>query len=193
MTDLIFLGTKITADGDCSHEIKRRLLLGRKAMTNLDSLLKSRDITLPTKIHIAKSITFSSSHVWMWESDYKESWAPKNWCFWTMVLQTLEGPFDSKEIQSVYPKGNQSWIFIGRTDAGAQTQYSGYLMQRTDSFEKTLLLGMFEVSRKRQQQRMRWLDGIINSMDMSLSKLQKWWRTGKPGVLQSTGSQLDMT
>ena len=117
---LYFGGSKITADGDCSHEIKRCLLLRRKVMTNLDSILKSRDITLPTKVH--QGYGFSSSHVWMWELDYKESWASKNWCFWTVVLEkTLESPLDSKEIQPVYPKGNQRWIFIGRTDAEAET------------------------------------------------------------------------
>ena len=101
-----------------SHEIKRLLLFGRKVMTNLDSILKSRDITLPTKVHLVKAV-FSSSHVWMWELDYKESWAQKNWCFWTVVLEkTLESPLDCKEIQLVHPK-DQSWIFIGRTDAKA--------------------------------------------------------------------------
>ena len=120
--ETIFGGSKITADGDCSREIKRCLLLGRKAMTNLDSILKSRDITLPTKIHLAKATVFSSSHVWLWELDYKESWVPKNWRFLTGVLEkTLESLLDSKEIQSVHPKGNQSWIFIGRSDAEAET------------------------------------------------------------------------
>ena len=122
VTDFIFLGSKITADGDCSHEIKRCLLLGSKAMTNLDSILKSRDITLLTKVHLVKSYGFSSSQVWMWELDYKQSWAPKNWCFWTVVLEkSLESPLDCKEIQPVHPKGDQSWIFIGRTDAEAET------------------------------------------------------------------------
>ena len=103
--DFIFLGSKITPNGDCSYEIKRRLLLGRKAMTNLDSIFKSRDITLPTKVHLVKDNGFSSSHVWMWELDYKECWAPKNWCFWTVVLEkTLESPLDCKEIQPVNPK-----------------------------------------------------------------------------------------
>ena len=119
-TGFIFLGSKITADGDRSHEIKRRLLLGRKAMTNLDNLLKSRDVALPTKVH-SQSYGFSRSHVQMWELDYKESWAPKNWCFWTVVLEkTLESPLDCKEIKPVHPKGNQFWIFIGRTDAEAE-------------------------------------------------------------------------
>ena len=116
VTDFIFLGFKITADGDCSHEIKRRLLLGRKAVTNLDNILKSLDITLPTK-----ACGFSSSHVWMWELDCKEGWVLKNWCFWTVVLEkTLESPLYCKEIKPVNPKGNQSWIFIGRTYAEAE-------------------------------------------------------------------------
>ena len=114
-------GSKITADGDCSHEIKRCLLLGRKVMTNLDSLLKSRDITLPTKVSLVKAMIFSSGHVWIWELDCEESWAPKNWCFWTVVLEkTLESPLDCKEIQPVHPKGDQSWVFIGRTDVEAE-------------------------------------------------------------------------
>ena len=122
VADFVFWGSKITADGDCSHEIKIRLLLGRKVMTNLDSILKSRDITLPTNVHLDKAVIFSSSHAWMWELDYKESWAPKNWCLWTVMLEkTLESPLDCKEIQSVHPKGDQSWVFIGRTDAEAET------------------------------------------------------------------------
>ena len=117
---LYFLVSKITADGDYSHEIKRCLLLGKKAMINLDNILKSRDITLPIKVHLVKAV-FSSSLVWMWELDYKESWAPNNWCFWTVLLKkTLESPLDCKEIQPVHPKGNQSWIFIGRSDAEAE-------------------------------------------------------------------------
>ena len=112
-----FLCSKITADGDCSHEIKRRLLLGRKVMTNLDSILKKRHY-FANKGPSSQSYGFSSGHVWMWELDYKVSWVPKNWCFWTVVLEkTLESPLDCKEIQPAHPKGNQSWIFIGRTDA----------------------------------------------------------------------------
>ena len=119
---LYFWGFKITGDGDCSLESKRHLLLGRKVMTNLDSILKSRDITLLTKIHLVKTIVFSSSHGWMWELDYKESWVPKNWRFWTVVLEkTLQSPLDCKGIPPVHPKGNQSWIFIGRTGAEAET------------------------------------------------------------------------
>ena len=114
VTDFIFLGSKITAD-----ENKRHLLLGRKVMTNLDSILKSRDIT--NKGPSSQGYGFSSSHVWIWELNYKESWAPKNWCFWIVLEKTLESPLDCKEIQPVHPKGNQSWIFIGRTDAEAET------------------------------------------------------------------------
>ena len=114
------MGSKITADGDCSREIKRHLLLGRKAMTKLDSVLKSRKSALPTKVPYSQNYGFSSSHVWMWELDHKESWTLKNWYFWTEVLEkTLVSPLESKEIQPVHPKGNQSWIFIGRTDAEA--------------------------------------------------------------------------
>ena len=122
VTDFIFSGSKITADGDFSHEIKRCLHLRRKAMTNLDNILKSKDITLLTKVHLVKAIVFSSSHVWMWELDYKESWVPKNWCFWTVVLEKiLESSLDCKEIQPVHPKRNQSWMFTGRIDTEAET------------------------------------------------------------------------
>ena len=115
-------GSKITADGDCSHEIKRHLLLGRKVMTNLDSILKSRDITLPTKVCLVKAMVLPVVMYGCESWDYKESWAPKNWCFWTVVLEkTLESALECKEIQPVHPKGNQSRIFIGRTDAEAET------------------------------------------------------------------------
>ena len=118
---LFWGGSKITADGDCSHEIKRCLFIGRKVVTNLDSVLKSRDITLQTKVHLIKAMVFSSSHVWMWELDYKESWGPKNWWFWTVVLEkTLDSLLDCKEIKPVNPKGNKAWIIIGRTDAEAE-------------------------------------------------------------------------
>ena len=120
--DFTYLGSKITADGDCSHEIKTCLLFGRKAMTDLDSILKKQRHYFGNKSPSCQSYGFSSSHVWVWELDHKESWAPKNWCFWTVVLEkTLESSLNGKEIQPVHPKGYQSWIFIGRTDAEAET------------------------------------------------------------------------
>ena len=121
VTDFTFLGSKITEDGDCSHEIKRCLLLGRKAMTNLDSILKKQRHYWASKGLSSQRYGFSSSHVWMWELDYKESPALKNWCFWTVVLEkTPDSPLDCKEIKPVNHKGNQSWIFIGRTDIKAE-------------------------------------------------------------------------
>ena len=120
---LYFLDSKITADGDRSHEIKRCLLLGRKPMTNLDSILiKKQRHYFDNKCPSSQNYGFSSSHVWMWELDYKESWALKNWCFWAVVLEkTPESPLDYKEIKPIHPKGNQSWIFIGRSDSEAET------------------------------------------------------------------------
>ena len=118
---LYFGGSKITADGDSSHEIKRRFLLGRKVMTNLDSIFKSRDITLPTKVRLVKAMVFPVI-MYGCELDYKESWVPKNWRFWTVVLEKiLESPLDCKEIQPVHPKGDQSWVFIGSTDIKAES------------------------------------------------------------------------
>ena len=119
----LFLGgSKITVDGDCSHEIKRYLLLGRKAMTNVDSILKKQRRYFANRSPSSQSYCFSHSHVQIWELDYKEGWVQKNWCFWTVMLEkTLESPLDCKEIQPVYPKGDQSWVFIGRTDVEAET------------------------------------------------------------------------
>ena len=149
------------------------LLLGRKAGTNSDCMLKSRDITLPTKICCSQSYGFSSSHVWMWELYHKEGWAPKNRCFQTMVLEkTLESPMDNKEIKPANPKGNQSWLSTVTLMLKLKLQYFGHLMQRANSLEKTLMLGKTEVRRRGGWQRMR-LDGITDSVDVSLSKLQE--------------------
>ena len=117
----IFLGSKITVEIDYSHEIKRHLLLGWKAMTNLGNIFKKQRHYFTNKGVSSQSYGFSSSHVWMWKLDYKESWALKIWCFWTVVLEkTLESPLDCKESKPIHPKGNQSWIFIGRTDSEAE-------------------------------------------------------------------------
>ena len=124
------------------------------------------------KAPFSQSYGFFSSHIWMWELDYKESWAPKNWCFWTMVLEkTLEGPLNCKEIQPVHPKVISPECSLEGLMPKLKLQHFGHLMRRADSFEKTLMLGKIEDRRNRGWQRMRWLDGITDSRDMSLSKL----------------------
>ena len=171
VTDFLLGGSKITADGDWSHEIKRCLLLGRKVMINLDSILKSRDITLLDKSPSSQSFGFSSSHVWMWELDYKESWALENWYFWTVVLEkTLENPMGCKEIKPVHHKGNESWTFIVRTGDEAETPI------RLPPDVKNWLIWKdpdAEGGRRWGRQRMRWLNGITDSTDMSLSKIRE--------------------
>ena len=186
VADFILGGSKITADGDCSHEIKRHLLLGKKVMTNLDSILK-RDITLSIKV--CQGYGFSSGHVWMWELECRESWALKNWCFWTLVLETLESPLDFKEIQPVHPKRDQSWVFIGRTDTEAETPIlwppypKSWLIWKDPDAGKDWAGG----------------EGVDRGWDGWMASLTQWtwvwvnsgswWWTGRPGVLQFIGSQ----
>ena len=143
-------------------------------MTFLDSILKSWDICSTNNGLNGQSYGFSSSHVWMWELDHKEGWALKNWCFKSVVLEkTLGNPLHCKEIHPVHPKRKQSWIFIGRTDAEAEAPILWPPDMKNDSLEMTLMLGKIEGRRRRGCQRMRWLDGIIDSMNMSLNKLQE--------------------
>ena len=193
VTNFILEGSKITADGDCSHDIKRCFLLG-KVMTNLDSILKSN------KSPSSQNYGLSSSHVWMWELDYKESWTLKNWCFWTVVLEkTLESPLDSKLIQPVHPKGNQSWIFIGKTDAEAETpilwppDVKSWLIWKDPDAGKDWRWnekGMTEDE---------MVDGITDSVNLSLSKLWKLvidrepWCSAAHGVTKSQTQLSDWT
>ena len=184
VADFIFLGSKITTGGDCSHEIKRRLLLGRKVMTNLDSILKSRHY-FANNGPSSQGHGSSFGHVWVWELDYKESWALKNWCFWTRVLEkTLENPLDCKEIQPVHPKGDQSWVFIGRTDAEAETP----ILWPPDA--KSWLIGKDPVSGKdwKQEEKGMTQDEIIGWHHWLNGHGFRWW-TGRPGVLWFMGSQ----
>ena len=192
VTDFLFLGSKITADGDCSHEIKRCLLLGRKAMTNLDSILKSTHY-FADKDPSSQTYGFSSSHVWMWGLDHKESWTPKNWCFWTVVLEKiLESPLDCKEIQPVHPKGNQSWIFIGKTDAEAETlaTWCEELTQKRPWCWERLKAGGEGDDRRWDG----WMASLIEWTWVWTSS-RSWWKTRKPGMLQFQGGrkESDMT
>ena len=164
VTDFILGGSKITADGDCSHEIKRRLLLGRKVVTNLDSMLKQQRHYFANKGQSTQGYGFSSSHVWMWESDYKESWALKNWCFelWC-CRRLLRVPWTARRFNQSILKEISPGCSLEGLMLKLKLQSLGHLMQRADSLEKTLMLGKIEGRRRRGWQRMRWLDDITDS------------------------------
>ena len=188
----IFLGSQITADGECSHEIKRRLLLGRKVMSNLDSILKST--VFVNKGPSSQGYGFFSGHVWMWELDYKESWAPKNWCFWTVVLEkTLESPLDCKEIQPVHSKGDQSWLFIGRTDVEAETSIlwspdvKSWLIWKDPDTGKD-----WGQEEKGTTEDKVWMASLTQWTWVWVDS-GSWWWTGRTGVLRSMRSQSDRT
>ena len=200
VADFIILGSKITADGNCNHEIKRRLLLGRKVMTNLDSILKSRDITLPTKVRIVKAMVFPVVMYGCesWTVKKTEHWridAFELWC-WKRLLRVRWTARRSK--QSILKEISPEYSMKGLT-LQLKLQYFGHLIRRTDSFEKTLMLGMIEGGRRRGGQRMRWLNGITDSMDMGLSKLwklvmnRKVWHAAVCGVTRTRTQLSDWT
>jgi len=171
---LYFWGSKITADGDCSHEIKRRLLLGRKVMTNLDSIFKSRDITLPTKVHLVKAMVFPvvmyGCESWtVKKAEWRRTDAFELWC-WRRLLRVPQTANRSNQsiLKEVSPQCSLEGLMLK-----LKLQYFGHLTRRVDSLEKTLMLGGIGGRRRRGRQRMRWLDGITDSMDMSLSELQE--------------------
>ena len=188
VTDFIFLGSKITVDSDCSHDIKRPLLLGRKAMTTLDSILKSRDITLLTKVHLVKAMVFPlvmyGCGSWkIKKAECQRIDAFELWC-WRRLLRVLWTVRRSNQsiLNAIGPEYSLKGLMLK-----LKLQYFGYQMWRNDSLEKTLILGETEGRRRRGRQRMRRMDGITDLINMSLRKL--WWWTGKPGVLQSMGLQ----
>ena len=188
VSDFIFLGSKITADGDCSHEIKRRLLHGRKVMTSLDSIFKSRDITLPTKVRLVKAMVFP---VVMYGCD---SWTIKKaehrridafelWC-WRRLLRV---PWTARSSnQSILKEINPGCSLKGLM-LKLKLQYFGHLIWKANSFEKTLMLGKIEGRRRRGRQRMRWFDGITDSMDVVWVDSGSWWWTGRPDMLWYMG------
>ena len=174
VTDFIFLGSKITADGDCSHEIRRQLLLGREAITNLGSILKRQRHHFAEKGQYSQSYGFTSSHVWKWVLDHKEGWAAKNQCFWSVVLEkTLESPLGCKEIKLINLKGNQPGILIRKTDVEAEAPIFWLSDGKDQLIGKDPDAWKDWGKRRRGQQRMRCLDNTTESLDRNLSKLQE--------------------
>ena len=193
--DFIFLGSKITADGDCSHEIKRRKLAPwKKSYDQPRQHIKSRDITLPTKVHLVKAMVFpvviyGCESQTIKKAECRRIDAFELWC-WRRFLRV---PWTARRSNQLILKEISLEYSLEGLMLKLKLQYLGHLMWRSDSFEKILMLGKIEGRMRRGQQRMKWLDGIMDSMDMSLNKLQSWWWTWKPGVLQSTGSQTWLT
>ena len=181
------LGSKLTADGDCSHEIRRQLLLVRKAMTNLDNVLKSRHITLDNGSY-SQGYGLPSGHTWLWELDCKEASHQRNdafeLCCWKRLLKV---PWTARSNQSILRDINPEYS-LERLMLKLKLQHFGHLMWTANTLEKTLMLGKIE-DRRRGGQRMTWLDDITDAVNMNLGKFGRWWRTGRPGMLQSTGSQ----
>ena len=182
--DFIFLGSKITVDGDCRHEIKRRLLLGRKAMTNLESILESRDITLPTKIHTVKAMVFP---VVMYGC---ESWTIKNWCFQTVVLEkTLMSPLESNEIKALSPKGKQSWIIWKDWCWSWSSNTLATWYEEPTHWKKPWCWERLKAAGEERDKGWDCWMAISIQWTQSWTKSGRYWWTGKPGMLQSMGSQ----